>query len=228
MQTGTSDLAMGPAYLRRVTAIGGLPLVRIYRPRPVVAFGGRDRVNPGYDRAVDAALRHGFLPVLRAPGGHAVAYTPASVCIEFSASEAEPHAGTQERFTTLTGLIRDALQNVGVATEMGAAVDEYCPGDYSLGIAGQHKIAGTAQRIVRGGWMFGAGIVCGDGERVRDVLTDVYGALALPFDPQSVLPTTDVSPAATADACITALREVLDAHFQTHPWDDQGDPTGSQ
>ena len=50
------------------------PVLRLYRPRRRSRSAASTRCGPGFAAAVAAAREHGFEPVLRAPGGHAVAY----------------------------------------------------------------------------------------------------------------------------------------------------------
>jgi octanoyl-[GcvH]:protein N-octanoyltransferase len=203
------DIATGPSLLRRTTALATNPLVRIYRPRPVVAFGGSDRRSPGFDAAFDVAVQHGFMPMLRAPGGHAVAYHRQSLCVEFFAATDDPHRGMHERFEQIGGLFRVALARLGIDAQLGSVPDEYCPGKHSLNVDNRVKLVGTAQRIIKGGWMFGAGIVCERPTAIRDVLTDVYAALGLAFDPTSVAATQELSPIADTGALEAALLETL-------------------
>lgn len=208
-----SQLAFGPGHLRRVTATRSEPFVRIYRPFPVLAFGGSDRPRPGFEAARTAALRHGFVPVQRAPGGHAVAYHTSSLCIEVFAADDQPHRTTHERFRLYGEVLRDALHRVGIDTELGSVPDEYCPGAHSLNHEGTVKLVGTAQRVVRGGWMFGAGLVVADADPVRAVLADVYRCLGLDFDPASVAATTELSTGADETRLITAFVAALGSRF---------------
>src|SRR4029077_18956367 len=70
--------------------------------------------------------------------------------------------------------------------QVGPVPGEYCPGEFSINDGRGHKLVGTAQRLVRGGWLFGTVILVTDPEPVRDVLTSVYGALDLDWDPATV------------------------------------------
>ena len=157
---------------------------RVHRPEPTVAFGRLDTLRPGYDDAVAAARAHGFAPVLREPGGHAVAYHRGSLVVETTGAGGID--GVRERFEHEARRIAAALRGLGVDARVGAVPGEYCAGDYSVNLAGRVKLAGLAQRVRRGRFTLGASIVCEDPEPVRAVLVDVYAALAIAFDPATV------------------------------------------
>lgn len=157
---------------------------RVHRPEPTVAFGRLDSLLPGYDDAVATARAHGFAPVLREPGGHAVAYHRGSLVIETTGAGGID--GVRERFEREAQRIAAALRGLGVDARVGAVPGEYCAGNHSVNLAGRVKLAGLAQRVRRGRYMLGASIVCEDPEPVRAVLADVYAALGLDLDPATV------------------------------------------
>ena len=63
---------------------------------------------------------------------------------------------------------------------------EYCPGDYSVNVGGRRKVAGLAQRVRGRRYLIGINLTVGDAQPLRAVLTDVYAALGLAFDPATV------------------------------------------
>src|SRR5829696_7879745 len=142
--------AVTHATLRRVGR-GELPAgIRLYRPAAAVGFGRLDRRLPGFGDACDAALAHGFEPVLRVVGGHAAAHDRESLVLEqFSV---EPHFATdiEPRFRAVAEPLRAALASLGVDARIGALSGEYCPGDFGLNAAGATKVVGIAQRVVVG------------------------------------------------------------------------------
>jgi octanoyl-[GcvH]:protein N-octanoyltransferase len=158
--------------------------LRLYRPEPTVAFGRLDALRPGYAAAEEAARAHGFAPLRREPGGHAVAYHRGSLVLELEGEGGLD--GIHARFERTAATIVAALAGIGVDARLGAVEGEYCAGDYSVNFAGRAKLAGLAQRVRGGRWFLGASIVCEDPEPVRAVLTEVYAALDLPFDPTTV------------------------------------------
>ncbi len=158
--------------------------VTVVRPEPTVAFGRLDRLRAGYDDAKAAALRHGFAIHEREPGGHAAAYGPESLVVELEGEGGLD--GIHARFEWAAAILVATLRDLGVDAQLGAIPGEYCPGDYSVNVAGRRKVAGLAQRVRGGTYMVGINLTVGDPAAVVAVLTDVYRALDLPFDPETV------------------------------------------
>ena len=65
-----------------------------------------------------------------------------------------------------------------------------------MNAGGRTKLVGTAQRIVKGGWLFAASVVVRDPEPVRAVLEAVYERLGIAWDPATVGAVADDAPAA--------------------------------
>ncbi len=169
-------------------AAAGDPAVRVWTPHRQVAFGRRDACLEGYDRARDVARERGFPPVERSVGGRAVAYDGATT-LAFARAEpvADFRRGTDERYERLTSDVERALEGLGVALERGEPEDSFCPGTHSLQAGGvaAGKLVGIAQRVRSDAAVASGILIVDDGELV-DVLEAVYGALAVPFDPDSV------------------------------------------
>jgi octanoyl-[GcvH]:protein N-octanoyltransferase len=176
----------------------------VHRPEPTVAFGRLDRLRPGYADAVAAARRHGFAVLEREPGGHAAAYGPESVVVELEGEGGLE--GTHHRFELAAATLVAALRDLGVDARLGPVEGEYCPGDYSVNLAGHRKLAGFAQRVRGRRWTIGANVTVGDPAPLIAVLTDVYAALELPFDPATV-GATGGDPELVADALRRAYSE---------------------
>jgi lipoate-protein ligase A len=180
--SATLELAISHALLTRVSR-GELPTtLRVYRPRPAVAFGKLDKLSPGYEAAVRAAREHGYEPVLRLPGGRAAAYNGQSVGLDVVWALPDPATGTHDRFAAEGERLAGALRTLGVDARVGEVPGEYCPGEYSVNARGRVKLIGTAQRLVRGAALLGASVVVRDGPSLRAVLRAVYAALEFEWD----------------------------------------------
>jgi lipoate-protein ligase A len=96
--------------------------------------------------------------------------------------------GLYERYDELAGLVVSALAGLGVAAEPGEVEGEFCPGAYSVraGGPGGVKVAGLAQRVTRRAARVEALVLVEETAELRPVLSAFYGALGLPFRPESV------------------------------------------
>jgi lipoate-protein ligase A len=180
------DTAVSHALLRRV-ARGELPeSLRLYRPDDVVVFSQLDARRPGFERAVRAAHAAGFGAVVRLAGGHAAVFHAECLAFGWALPEAGLRCGIRARFELMATRTADALRSLGVDARVGEVAGEYCPGEHSVNAAGERKLMGVGQRVVRGAAHVGGVIVVGGGERVRDVLIPVYEALELDWRPETV------------------------------------------
>lgn len=181
------ELAVAHALVRRASAGEVGEVLRLYRPSaPVAVFGRRDTHRPGFSQAVNAAERAGFATAIPATGGRAVAYTGRSIVVDHVMPDPDAVAGLEDRFVRFGALLADALCDLGVNARVGAVPGEYCPGAHSVNARGTVKLVATAQRAVKGAWLFSSLVIVADHLRLRPVLTEVYRHLALPFDDASV------------------------------------------
>jgi lipoate-protein ligase A len=195
----------GAELLHRVASREIGETARLVRPAPTVAFGRLDARLPGFEAAAAAARAHGFAPVVRTVGGHAAAYTGAAVVYEEVTPTERLAVEVGERFAAMAELVAGALGSLGVDARIGEIPGEYCPGEWSVSAGGLVKLAGIAQRLVSRAALVSAVIVAGDGARVRAVLTDVYAALGLDWDPATAGAVDDVAPGVGADDVRGAL-----------------------
>jgi octanoyl-[GcvH]:protein N-octanoyltransferase len=174
-------------------------VLRIYRPAPTLAFGRLDALRPGFAAAASAARAHGFEPVVRAPGGHAVAYHEGCLVVDEVLPHADPIAGLQNRFARSADTLAAALRGVGVDTRVGRIAGEFCPGDHTVSARGAIKLVGSAQRVIRHASLLASSIAVTDGAALRAVLEDVYAALELDWDPATAGGVADEVPVGVAD-----------------------------
>ncbi|MDQ4501186.1 lipoate--protein ligase family protein [Sinomonas sp. ASV322] len=196
------------------------PTLRLYRPRPTMAFGQRDTRLPGFAAAEAASLAGGFVPVVRKAGGRAAAYHEGTLIVDHIEPAREAMVGHRHRFEVFGELYAGALRTLGVDARVGEIPGEYCPGEYSVhGVPGERstttalvKLVGTAQRVVAGAWLFSSVIVVSDAAPVRAVLTDVYRALELPFEPSTAGAADELVPGLTVDDVEAALLAMYREH----------------
>jgi lipoate-protein ligase A len=205
------DAAITHALLRQVGAGERGPVARVFRPGPTMAFGRLDALAPGYAAARTAARDHGYTPLLRLGGGHAAGYDEGAVLVEVARPIATIAEGIPERFAALTTLLVKALAPLGIAARVGVLPGEYCAGDWSVNAAGI-KLAGTAQRSIRGASLVTAMLIAEGGARLRDTLTDVYAALDIAWRPGTAGAANDIVGALTAADAERALIATLAAH----------------
>ncbi|GAA2351352.1 biotin/lipoate A/B protein ligase family protein [Saccharopolyspora halophila] len=204
------EVATAHAMLRRVSDGETGPALRVYRPEArVVAFGRRDSLLSGFPDAVAAVRDAGFTPVLRAPGGRAVAYTERSLVVDHAAPDVEGLAAMDQRFVGYAELWSGVLARHGVDARVGAVPGEYCPGAHSVNARARVKLVGTAQRMIRKAWLFSAVAIFDDAEILRPLLAEVYRALGLPFAGDSVGSVAEEVPGLTFDAF---ERDLVDAY----------------
>ena len=115
-----------------------------------------------------------------------MAYTEQALVVDHVCANAGSPSGIEDRFHEFGELWAGVLRDLGVDARVGAVPGEYCPGAYSVNARGVVKLVGTAQRVVRGAWLFSAVAIIGDDAALRPVLAEVYRCLGLPFDTPSV------------------------------------------
>lgn len=212
------EMAMANAMMRRVARGEAGPMVRVYRPTGAgVAFGRRDVRLPGFADAVAAVRRAGFEPCVRAPGGRAVAYTTAALVVDHVSPDPEWPSGLEGRFDEFGELWTGLLSGLGVDARVGEVPGEYCPGSHSVNARGAVKLVGTAQRMVRGAWLFSAVLVFDGAAVLRPLLRKVYASLDLPFDDASVGSLAEEAPGRTLEEVEDAVLGAYDARYGLTP-----------
>lgn len=180
------DTAISRATLERVSDGSLGETLRLHRPAAIVAFGPRDRVTPGFDKAVVAAREGGFAPIERLAGGRAAVFHQGTIAFSWAIPDDAPREGIRPRFEALADVMTAALRGLGVDARVGEVPREYCPGEHSVNARGRTKLMGVGQRVVARAAHVGGVIVVTGAERVRDILLPVYDALDLDWDPGTV------------------------------------------
>ncbi|MGZ4155374.1 MAG: lipoate--protein ligase family protein [Actinomycetota bacterium] len=209
--------ALGTAVARATlheVARGRLPeTVRLSRPPAVLAFGSRDRSAPGYDEAVGAARAAGFAPVQRLAGGRAAALDEGTITVSWAVRDPDPASAIAARFQQLDAIVLDALTSLRVDARLGPVPGEYCEGEHSINARGRVKLMGAGQRVVAGGAHVGALLVVSRADAIRSVLTPVYRALDVSWDPDTVGAVEDEMPGTTWEDASATLARAFAARF---------------
>ena len=195
------------------------PVLRVYQPRPTVAFGRRDELNPGFPRARQAALDAAFTPLVRRVGGRAAAYHGGCLVIDHVEPDPDPKTGRQGRTRLFGDMGAAAPAHREIPAQGGGTPGEYCAGEYSVHAPGTAadpnqpvKLAGTAQRVVAGAWYFSTVLVIEVAEPLRSVLEDVYSWLGVSWEPATAGCIADVRPGTTVAEVEAALMSVYDRY----------------
>jgi lipoate-protein ligase A len=205
------DAAITHALLRQVGAGVRPPTARVFRPGPTMAFGRLDMLSDGYAAARVAAVEHGFTPLRRLGGGHAAGYDGGSVLVELIGPVATIAEGIPERFATVTALLVESLTTLGIAARVGELPGEYCAGEWSVNAA-QIKLAGTAQRSIKGASLVTAMVIVEGSAPLRATLVDVYAALGIDWRPATAGGAADIVRSLTAADVERTLIATLAAH----------------
>lgn len=204
--------------LRSVAAGGKGESLRLYEPDPALLFSSLDARRPGYPRAVELARAAGFEPVIRLAGGHAAVFLESSLAFAWASADPDPQLRIKPRFERLTGWFRAALEALGLDARVGEVAGEYCPGEYSINLAGRVKVFGVGQRVIRGGAHVGGVLTIGQTGILRDVLIPIYEALELDFDPETAGGLQDFDAALGPAEVVESLSAVLRAEgFEIEP-----------
>ena len=119
--------------------------------------------------------------------------------------------GIPERFATVTALLVEALAALGIAARVGELPGEYCAGDWSVNAAGV-KLAGTAQRSIKGASLVTAMVIVEGSAPLRAALVDVYAALGIDWRPGTAGGAADIVRSLTAADVERTLVATLAAH----------------
>lgn len=207
------DVALSHAILEEVAAGGTDGVLRIHVPGRVLAFGRADHTSAGYEWAQQAAVAHGYEPVERLAGGRAAVFHLDTLAFSMAIPAEDPRSGIHDRFSMVAGLMMEAFRSLGVDARIGEVPGEYCPGSWSVNVAGRMKVMGVGQRLVRGAAHIGGVVVVDDADAIRDVLIPVYRALAIDWDPRTAGSLADRSPGLDTGVVEQAIIEGFSARF---------------
>lgn len=208
VEHASQELAV-PALVLRAPTLLVDELVHIYVPHePTVAFTARDLRSPSIGRAVAVAQELGFAPVVRSPGGRMVAYDSGSVIIDHVDRNAGLQAAGPQSFEATAKVHTAVLSGIGVPdVRVGQVAGEYCPGEFSVNLAGAVKVVGGAQRVTPRGALFSTVVQVEMAERVREAIIQVSAALGYELRPSTIGGVSDVTSGVTPAALAAAFHQ---------------------
>jgi len=184
------DLGFGlqQQVLEEVGAGSRGPTALLWTSAPYLAATRPETRMTGFGEGVRLAEGLGFSVLVRNSGGGAAAANGGSLSFSLTVAVDEMRSGLYERYDDLSALIASALGRLGIESEPGAVTGEFCPGAYSVRTGGPEgtKIAGLAQRVTRRAARVEALVLVERTDELRRVLAAFYGALGLPFRPESI------------------------------------------
>ena len=174
--------------LREIASAERGPTALIWTSSRYVGATRPETRLPGFDEAKRAAEDLGFPVLVRNSGGGAVAANEGSISFSLTFPVEDLRHGLFERYAEGADLVAAALRRLGVAAESGEVEGEFCPGAHSVRSGGQWgvKHAGLAQRVTRRAARLEALILVSSTAELIPVLERFYGALGLPFRPESI------------------------------------------
>jgi len=211
------DTSISRVILDKVSQESMPETLRIYTPPEVVAFGPLDTISLGYQASVLEARRKGFDAIRRLAGGRAAVFHRGTIAFSWTIPDADPRTNVDSRFNDASIILLSALRQLGVEARIGQVPGEYCPGRFSINARGKKKIMGVGQRLVSRATHLGGVIVLANSDRIRDVLTPVYRALELNWDPDTVGSIEDELGSTTYEEAQDAITEAFEVFFKLKP-----------
>ena len=174
--------------LEEVASAARGPMALVWTSSRYVGVTRSEMRLPGFEEAVKTAEGLGFPVLARNSGGGAVAANEGSISFSLTFPVENLRHGLFERYAEGVDLIAAALLRVGVEAEGGEVEGEFCQGAHSVRSGGSRgvKHAGLAQRVTRRAARLEALILVSRTAELLPVLSGFYGALGLPFRPESV------------------------------------------
>lgn len=148
------DLAhIGPVLRAARELPDGARLLHLRAARPSIAFSRRDTHREAFDAAARVAAELGYPPLVRHVGGAFAPLSEGSLVIDSYGTSPEASTTSIARFAEHSEALCAALAGVGLDARVGELPGEYCPGEFSINVAGRVKVAGVAQRVSGRAWV---------------------------------------------------------------------------
>jgi len=194
------------------------PTVSITPSTRHVGVTRRDTFRPGFADAVRASNEEGYPVLVRGSGGGATAAGLGTFGFSIirPADAEEAKRSIRDRYDEAAALALGAFGRLGVRASVGEVRDEFCPGDHSIRWGDWEdgvKLVGIAQRLTRRATSVGGIVISSGEEELALVLSRVYGAMDLPFRPESVGSLRRAGSGATTEDAIGAFAAEAAARY---------------
>jgi octanoyl-[GcvH]:protein N-octanoyltransferase len=188
LENPEDGLGLQEALLEKIASAERGPAALVWTSSRYVGATRPETRLPGFEEAARAAENLGFPVLLRNSGGGAVAANEGSISFSLTFPVEDLRHGLFERYAEGVDLVAAALRRVGVEAEGAEVEGEFCPGAYSVRSGGLRgvKHAGLAQRVTRRAARLEALVLVSGTTELVPILSRFYGALGLPFRPESV------------------------------------------
>ncbi len=189
----------------------------------------RDTHRPGFREAVEFSEKLGFSVFVRGAGGGATAAAAGTFgfSIVRPSRRGDAALGVAARYREASDLALAAFSRLGVHdAEVGEVAGEFCPGDNSLRIGGYRtgmKVCGIAQRLTSRATSVGGIVLVAGHREITPVLEAVYGAMNLPFRPESVGSLARAGYAGNVSEVVAAFAREGDKRYGIEPVEADGE-----
>jgi len=195
------------------------PTISITPSTRHVGVTRRDTFRPGFADAVRASNEEGYPVLIRGSGGGATAAGEGTFGFSIirPADADEAKRSIRDRYDEAAVLALGAFKRLGAQAEVGEVRDEFCPGDHSIRVGNWEdgvKLVGIAQRLTRRATSVGGIVISSGEEELARVLVRVYGAMDLPFRPESVGSLRRAGSGATTEDAIEAFAAEAAARYE--------------
>ena len=181
------DVSHVAPVLREARRLGlGERFLDVRVPPRLLAFSRRDTHRPEFDAAARLASSHGFEPVVRHVGGAFAPLHAGSLVIDQYGTSPDAAVTSMARFVEHSTTLRDVLRGLGLDVRVGELAGEYCPGEFSVNVAGRVKVAGVAQRVSGTAWVVSTVLQVSGIAELRDVTVEVARVLGEHVDPRTM------------------------------------------
>ncbi|MCC5889507.1 MAG: lipoate--protein ligase family protein [Alkalibacterium sp.] len=126
------------------------PILHFWQTEPVVVLGMMDTKLPFFKDSLSLFSDFSYDYLVRNSGGLAVVGDDGILNFSIVFPEEEGRLEIDEAYSRMHRLIQAAFSDMTKKIDAFEVTDSYCPGAFDLSIKGK-KIAGTAQRRIRGG-----------------------------------------------------------------------------